>query len=181
MLNQLRSKLLANIPNLLAPYSGNDLSPSAPRSSAISLLEKDHKTVHKLLTQLDKARERKRRQDLLRKVEKEIKIHTKIEEKIFYPAFKEAAKTKQDNIIFFEAHAEHNLADLVLAEMKKEKIDSDQFAAKAKVLKYLVEHHAEEKENEMFPRVKKLLSNEELEALGERLQDEKAILAKKYT
>ncbi len=146
---------------------------------AIKLLEDDHKIVRKLLAQLDKATTVSRRKELLKKIEKEIKIHTKIEEKIFYPAFSEAAKTKQDNKMFFEAHEEHHLADLVLAAAKKTKVESDQFAAKAKVLKDLIEHHAEEEETEMFPRAKKLLSKDELLALGERLHQEKLSLKKK--
>jgi hypothetical protein len=53
------------------------------------------------------------------------------------------------------------LSDLVLPEIKKSATDSEQFAAKAKVLKDLVEHHATE-EREMFPRAKKLMDREEL-------------------
>lgn len=147
--------------------------------NAIKLLKEDHKVVRKLLSELDKASKPSRRRELLKKIEKEIKIHTKIEEKIFYPAFKKAAKTKEDNKIFFEAHEEHHLADLVLAAAKKTVSGSDQFAAKAKVLKDLIEHHAEEEESEMFPRAKKLMSKEELLALGEQLAKEKLALKKK--
>jgi len=45
-------------------------------------------------------------------------------------------------------------------------VASEQFAAKAKVLKELVEHHAEEEEAEMFPRARKLMDREELVRLG---------------
>lgn len=148
-------------------------------TNAITLLKNDHKTVRKLLSQLDKAQMANRRRELLKQIEKEIKIHTKIEEKIFYPAFKKAAKTKQDNKIFFESHEEHHLADLVLLALKKTPVASDQFAAKAKVLKDLIEHHADEEETEMFPRARKILSEDQLRALGEQLQQAKLLLAKK--
>jgi hemerythrin-like domain-containing protein len=39
---------------------------------------------------------------------------------------------------------------------------SEEFAAGAKVLKDLVEHHAEEEETEMFPRARKLMGRGEL-------------------
>lgn len=147
---------------------------------AIKLLKEDHKVVRKLLGELDKATLASRRRELLKKIEKEIKIHTEIEEKIFYPAFKEAAKTKKDNKIFFEAHDEHDLADLVLVAAKETPAETDQFAAKAKVLKDLIEHHAEEEETEMFPRARKLFKKEEMQALGDQLQKEKLALKKKY-
>ena len=55
---------------------------------------------------------------------------------------------------------------------------SEKFSGRAKVLKELVEHHADEEEQEMFPRAKKLLSKDELAALGERLEArKKALLA----
>jgi hemerythrin-like domain-containing protein len=66
----------------------------------------------------------------------------------------------------------------VLPELKKSKIDSAEFAAKAKVLKDLVEHHVKEEEKEMFPRAKKLMDREELLKLGERLARAKRALVK---
>ena len=51
-----------------------------------------------------------------------------------------------------------------------------EFAAKAKVLKDLVEHHAAEEENEMFPRARTLLDADELARLGERLAKAKQSL-----
>jgi len=48
-------------------------------------------------------------------------------------------------------------------------VGSPEFAAKAKVLKDLVEHHAGEEEKEMFPRARKLMDKDELQTLGEQL------------
>lgn len=146
---------------------------------AIKLLEKDHKTVRALLKKWTSSTNKDVRTKLLRQIEKEIKIHTKIEEDIFYPAFHEAAKNKEDNKLFYEAHEEHHLVDLVFNEIKKVSASSDKFAAKAKVIKDLVEHHAEEEENEMFPRARKLIDSEQLYEIGTQLQAKKAKLDKK--
>ena len=64
----------------------------------------------------------------------------------------------------------------MLPELKGTELGSEQFAAKAKVLKDLVEHHAEEEETEMFPRAKKLFDREKLLRLGDELTRAKASL-----
>jgi hypothetical protein len=110
-------------------------------------------------------------------IEQELTIHTKIEEDIFYPAFREAAEKQDDRKLYYEALEEHHVVDTVLPEIKKSNPASDEFAAKAKVLKDLVEHHAEEEESEMFPRARKLMEREELIELGARLMEEKESLA----
>lgn len=148
------------------------------QQDAIALLKEDHEKVRGLLEKLDNTTERASatRQKLLTQIEKEVKIHTTIEEEIFYPAFREAAEKKDDEEMFFEAAEEHHVVDLVMPELKKTDPTSPVFGAKAKVLKELIEHHADEEEKEMFPRAKKLMSKEELRDLGERLQERKKAL-----
>src|SRR5881296_242752 len=114
-----------------------------------------------------------RRQTLLKSIEQELKIHTKIEEEIFYPAFRDASSKEDDKKLYYEALEEHHVVDMVLPEIKKIDAGSDEFAAKAKVLKDLVEHHAEEEEIEMFPRARKLMDREELLQLGQQIAQAK--------
>ena len=65
------------------------------------------------------------------------------------------------------------MVDLVLPEIKETSEGSEEFSAKAKVLKDLVEHHAEEEEDEMFPRARKAMGTARLQELGEQLQERK--------
>ena len=66
--------------------------------NAIELLKEDHKKVRRLLSQLAETTKRaeKTRTELLATIAKEIEVHAKIEEEIFYPAFKEAAGEGKD-------------------------------------------------------------------------------------
>jgi len=148
--------------------------------NAINLLKKDHENVKKLLSDLESttARGAKKRQQLLDTIESELEVHTRIEEEIFYPAFEQAGRKEDDSELYFEAREEHRLVDDVLPKLKECDPGSTEFGGKATVLKDLVEHHAEEEEKEMFPRMRKLLSNEELEELGERMEERKKQLSK---
>jgi len=136
---------------------------------AIALLKEDHQKVRKLLKRLAS----NGTEELLSQVENELKIHTQIEEEIFYPAFKDALRSEKDAHIYFEAIEEHHVVDLVMPEIKNSSEGSDEFEAKAKVLKDLVEHHAEEEETQMFPKARKALGTTELREIGERLKRRK--------
>ena len=144
------------------------------RLDAISLLTQDHSKVKRLLAALDTTTERavNRREALLKEIETEIKIHSKVEEEIFYPAYKEAVR-KGDEHLYYEALEEHSLVDTVLHAMKSSDAASEEFGAKAKVLKDLIEHHAGEEETEMFPKARTALGPTKLLELGKHIQDRK--------
>lgn len=151
--------------------------------NAIQLLKADHKKVRELLEKLTETTSRatKMRGELLAKIRVEVKAHTAIEEEIFYPAFKAAGTSKDDDKLYFEALEEHRAAGkLVLPDLKKTKVDSEAFSGRAKVLKELITHHADEEEQEMFPRVSKLLDEEQLKMLGEKMRKRKDELIKKF-
>lgn len=143
--------------------------------NAIDLLKEDHDKVKKLLQELTETTTRaaKTRRRLLEKIHKELAAHTRIEEEIFYPAFRKAGNSEHDEM-FFEAVEEHRAVDsLVLPDLQKTEPTSEKFSGRAKVLKELVEHHADEEEEEMFPAAKKALGKDELQRLGEQMAERK--------
>jgi hemerythrin superfamily protein len=147
-------------------------SSKAPKNpDAIALLKEDHKKVKGLLGDLEKSSMRggPRAQKLVAQIDKELTIHTTIEEEIFYPAFRDAVRSKDDKKMYYEAKEEHHVVKLVLPEVKEGGMAIEEFAAKCKVLKELVEHHAGEEEKEMFPEARKVLSRAELQDLGDRM------------
>ncbi len=150
----------------------------AKTPDAIALLKSDHKKVRGLLEQLEKSTEKAaaRRTRLLSQIETELEVHTTIEEEIFYPAYKDAVRSKDDRKLFFEAHEEHHVVKGVLPEIKATDPASEVFGAKAKVLKELVQHHAGEEEKEMFKSARKAMSSPELRDLGARMAARKAEL-----
>jgi hemerythrin-like domain-containing protein len=151
--------------------------------NAIQLLKEDHRKVKDLLSQLVEttARAEKTRRQLLEKIEMELSAHTRIEEEIFYPAFKEAGSAEHSKL-YYEAFEEHRaVEEMVLPDLKKTEPKSEKFSGRAKVLKELVEHHADEEEKEMFKLAKQSMSNEELLELGERMEARKLELLQQFS
>lgn len=148
--------------------------------TAIDLLKEDHQKVKDLLEQLvgTTNRAEKTRKDLLKKIEQEVTVHTKLEEEIFYPAFRDAAG-KENKEMYYAAVEEHRAVEkLVLPDLKKTDVTSEKFAGRAKVLKELIEHHITEEETAMFPEAEKVLDKQTLEALGQQMQERKKELMK---
>lgn len=148
--------------------------------NAIELLKSDHDKVRGLLEELTNTTERatKKRAELCAQIAKELEAHTRIEEEIFYPAFKKAGG-KDDVVLIHEAKEEHRAVDkLVLPDLQKTEPGSLEFSGRAKVLKELIEHHADEEEEDMFPEAKRLFSKEELIDLGARMARRKQELMK---
>ena len=150
----------------------------AAQPDAITLLKTDHKKVRALLETLDTTDAPARRTNLLRQIEVEVKAHATIEEEIFYPAFKRKAEESEQVEMFFEAKEEHGLVDIMLPKAKQSNPSSEQFAARAKVLKDLIVHHAKEEEKQMFKAAKELFDRDELKALGAQLQRRKRELVR---
>lgn len=145
--------------------------------NAFTLLKADHDKVAKLLEKIEQTTERgvKTREELFAQVKTELDLHAQIEETIFYPALEQAEETRD---ITLEAFEEHRLVKQLLKELESMSKDTEEWTAKFTVLKENVEHHVEEEEGEMFPKAKKVLSKEDQETLGARLEEAKTEKAK---
>jgi Hemerythrin HHE cation binding domain len=136
--------------------------------NAIDLLEKQHEEVEEMFEKFESAgrNARKTKERLCRDLADSLAVHAEIEEKIFYP------ESKQENTeeILRESVEEHLAMKRTLADLIESEIDDAQFDARMKVLKEQVEHHVEEERSELFPKVKKNCSKEELEDMGVRME-----------
>lgn len=143
--------------------------------NAFQLLKEDHKKVSGIFQQLEPTTERaeKTRTELFAKLNEELSIHAQIEETIFYPAIKQAAETRK---IVLEGFEEHHVIKTLLKELEGMPVDTEQWAAKCKVLQENVEHHVEEEEGEMFPKAREVLSEDEINQLGARMEELKTQL-----
>ena len=135
---------------------------------APDLLTKQHKEVKALFKQVTKTENAGQRRKLLDKIALALQAHTTIEEELFYPAVR-GLGTKKAQAMVSEALEEHHVVKLVLKELPNVDLDDERFEAKMTVLSELVEHHADEEEEEMFKTARKI-GDEGLKELGTRMQ-----------
>jgi len=87
----------------------------AVQQDAIALLKADHRQVEEWFEQFESTRSDDRKQRLAQQCCQALKVHTQIEEEIFYPAFLEATEEAETH---HEAQVEHNGAKRLIAEIE---------------------------------------------------------------
>ena len=133
---------------------------------AIDLLMIQHEEAKALFKKIERA-EDDEKQDLFERVADALAVHAAIEEKQFYPATRNA-RTEE---MLQEAVEEHLAAKRLIADLLEMTPDDPQFDAKIAVLKEQVEHHIEEEEAELFPKVRRMFKADEIEDLGVAMED----------
>lgn len=144
--------------------------------NAIAMLKADHTKVKQLLRRLNETGGTKEREHLCGEIEREIKMHSQLEEEIFYPAFKAATRKSDEEHLVYEATEEHHVVDMVLPALMAANPKSHEFEAKAKVLMDLLQHHIREEEGEMFVAAREALNEDQLRQLGDMMQSRKETL-----
>lgn len=136
------------------------------------LLKQDHDEVAKLFKKLEESSERavKTREKTFKELAKELTVHTQVEEEIFYPRLREEDSLRE---LINEAVEEHHVADQLLEELSGMATDDEQWEAKLKVLKEVIEHHVEEEEKELFPKAAKVIDKDESAEMGQTITEEK--------
>ncbi len=140
---------------------------------AVALLKADHRQVADWFSQFEGARAETRKEELASNICAALRVHTTIEEEIFYPAFLEAT---DDADLHHEAIVEHSGAKRLIGEIESMDPSDDYFDAKVKVLSEMIKHHVKEEEQPdgMFAKAKK--SDMDLEDLGRQMRERKAEL-----
>src|SRR5205814_163728 len=103
---------------------------------ATDLLKRQHKEVKALLKEAEDCEEHDEREQLVEEIVSALKLHTAIEEQLFYPAVRSLGEKAEE--LIDEAYEEHHVVDLLLAEMGDGfNVDDDRYCAKITVLREL--------------------------------------------
>lgn len=134
-----------------------------PAPRATDLLISHHRKVEKLLDGVESANGNTA--SLLREVADNLVAHISIEEELFYPAVR-----KLDRDIILEGLEEHAMGRFALKRLLSTRSTDESLKARLKALQELMVNHHKEEEDDLFPKVKKAMSNDELRALGTKMK-----------
>ncbi len=175
-MREVAEKVVSGMMGVMSPANTEKLDVGADDhaepSDAIALLESDHERVKALFAQAEALSDTAHaaRRKLFKEIDAELTLHTKVEETIFYPAFK--AKTKRnseerDEVL--EAYEEHAAAKDLIAKLERLDARDESYKAKLQVLREMIQHHVDEEESVMFREARELLGHDELERLGAQI------------
>lgn len=142
---------------------------------ATQALKRDHRTIEALFKKFEQSGRsaKRRKKKLVEQIVEELSRHADIEEQVFYPAVRQATG---DHELVFEALEEHDLVKPLLEGLQKMEPDEERFEAKVAVLMEAVRHHVKEEEREMLPAIRRALTKDQLEELGQRIVEGKKAL-----
>jgi hemerythrin superfamily protein len=144
----------------------------ASPGEAIALLTADHKEVKQMFKAYEElvtaAGDGGEKQILAEEICAALLAHATAEEEIFYPA---ARATIDEQDLLDEAEVEHAGAKDLIAQIKAMDPADQLYDAKVKVLGELIDHHVEEEEGDLFPKVKK--AKLDLQTLGKKIANRK--------
>ena len=135
---------------------------------ATQILMVDHEEADTILNTLASGDMGPNDAALFGRLKESLKLHTSVEEEIFYPALKRFPETKR---LIEDSYAEHEEVDKLLAEMSPGNSSWDEQILE---LGRKVKRHAEKEERELFPKAEELLGDQELLRMGTAMQSIKA-------
>jgi hemerythrin superfamily protein len=159
------------------PSTTTKAAGGAREQDAIAMLMADHKKVKKLFSDFDKLKDEGSDEDksaIVEQICNALKIHTELEEEIFYPAVRKAI---DDSDLMDEALVEHAGAKELIVQLEDASPDDELYDAKVTVLGEQIDHHVKEEEGQMFPKAKK--AKVDTEALGATMLKRKMALMEK--
>jgi hemerythrin superfamily protein len=144
--------------------------------NALNLLKKDHDSVRTLFSRFERTSKTdlERRNDLLDQIRREIQIHSRAEEEIFYPALK--ALNGEGRQLVSQALDDHKDISDLLTQISRLKLTAKNFDDRFEALFEIVDQHVEEEEGEIFRFAEENCSEQQLEDLGRQIQERKRIL-----
>lgn len=139
-------------------------NPTSMASSldAPAVLERDHRLVERFFDDFEQAAPQQL-DPIGRRICKMLRIHSQIEEEIFYPAARTALR---DASLIDRAEQEHNAAKDAVREVEARTSDAPDYVDMVQRLRGLIEAHVREEEGELFPKVRETELNLDMLALA---------------
>ncbi|MCF1422263.1 hemerythrin domain-containing protein [Mangrovimonas futianensis] len=132
-------------------------------------IRKDHDIQRDLLDKLvDTSGDSKKKDELFKKIKKELQVHANAEERHYYKPLIDVDVMQEKAR---HGIAEHHEIDELIEELEETEYDSSAWLKIAKDLKHKVEHHLEDEEHKFFQLSGKVLSENQKTALAKEYMD----------
>lgn len=152
----------------MAKRDNMEMLKSGDAQDVLQMLRDDHEKVKSLFQEFEEAEDSKTKARICEETLLELKVHAQLEEEVFYPAVRGEIDEEE---IMDEATEEHHVAKLLISELEEMDADDDQFEAKFTVLGEVIDHHVQEEEGEMFPKVEEM--DLDFETLAQEMTERK--------
>ncbi len=142
---------------------------------AVAMLMADHRRVKEIFDSF-KDLDDEEKMAAMHKALVELALHAACEEKLVYPLLREEGESEKEEVD--ESVEEHHLMKVLMRELEMMSGVNDRLKAKFKVLGEIVQHHVEEEEHDMFPKLRSA-DDIDLHELGQKIAERKEELLAK--
>lgn len=159
--------------NLVTDMAGKVKSMGRADDNALAVLKRDHELVSSYFDKLEalpaQADMTATGEGLFAQLKYEFETHATVEERLFYPSLEKTDAARQ---LVAKALSQHQVVKQLLSELSMTPMNAA-WRIKLTQLKQKVQEHVDMEENQIFPIARSLLSEQQLDALGVRIESEK--------
>jgi iron-sulfur cluster repair protein YtfE (RIC family) len=154
---------------------GKPTGTQRPEQDILTTLTDEHEQLALLMEEVmdAEATDPQARRELYGDIRTKLLVHAKAEEAEFYPICQHHAETR---VLAHQATEDHDDVEQLLAELDAIPIDAPAWLETFDTLKSNVELHVDLEENELFPKLRKVVQVEELRSINEQYLARKAAL-----
>ena len=134
----------------------------------LDVIKKEHREASSMLAQAQKCEPGEKLIALAKRIEYALSTHVQIEERLLYSRLRKGAEEEEQLVDVYEAYTEHDVAGHLIDLLKSGRKPDEKFKAELQVLGESIEHHVKEEESTVFSIARKLLSQSDLNELGEK-------------
>lgn len=149
------------------------LTRSNTQMDIIDLIKDEHRNVDTLFSVIETTDDIQKLYDYFNKLYEQINLHAGVREQIFYPVIREYEDT---NELVAQAQKQQNTIKELLEEIESFSPTSAEFKQKINQLKEVMQHQAEEEENQILLQVRNYMNATEREQLGKEFTSFKSKL-----
>jgi iron-sulfur cluster repair protein YtfE (RIC family) len=139
--------------------------------NAIQLLKNEHETAKRMFGQIQAARP-EQRGELWAKLKPELKVHEQMEEEALYGPVAREVGSRDQTLKDWQEHHQEEVTELegLIEDIGEFDPTTDQWMERVEELQETLEHHIQEEEGDIWPRIQKAWDQSKLEKAGQQME-----------